>query len=195
MSYTPKILAFAGSLRRDSYNKKLVRVAAEGAQEAGAEVTLIDLKEFPLPVYDGDVEEAEGLPRNAVRLKELFHAHDGLLISSPEYNSSISGALKNAIDWVSRPMDGEAPLGAFDGKVAALMSASPGRLGGLRGLVTVRSILGNIRVLVLPEQLAVSSANEAFDEAGGLRDAAQAEGVRNLGARLAGVLRRLKGGG
>lgn len=193
MGYTPRILAFAGSLRRESYNKKLVRVAAEGAQNAGAEVTYLDLKEYPLPVYDGDLEEEEGLPANAVRLKELFHAHDGLLIASPEYNSSISGAFKNVLDWVSRPMEGEAPLGAFDGKVAVLMSASPGRLGGLRGLVTVRSILGNIRVLVLPEQIAVSSAHEAFDEAGALRDPIQAKGVRELGERLVEVVRKLKG--
>src|SRR3954469_3729847 len=99
----PRILAFAGSLRRDSFNKKLVKIAAHGARAAGADVTEIDLKELPLPVYDGDLETAEGLPQNAKKLKELFVAHQGLLIASPEYNSSISAALKNVIDWVSRP--------------------------------------------------------------------------------------------
>src|SRR6185295_2879266 len=99
----PKILAFAGSMRKDSFNKKLIRVAAEGARSAGAEVTLIDLKDFPLPVYDGDLEAAEGLPAGAKKLKELFLQNQGLLIASPEYNSSIPGTLKNAIDWVSRP--------------------------------------------------------------------------------------------
>src|SRR5260221_646228 len=98
----PKILAFAGSLRKDSYNKKLIKIAAEGARAAGAEVTVIDLKEFPLPVYDGDLETAEGLPANAKKLKEMFLKHQGLLIASPEYNSSIPGGLKNMIDWVSR---------------------------------------------------------------------------------------------
>src|SRR5512146_1538648 len=134
-----KILAFAGALRRGSYNKKLIRVAAEGARKAGAEVTLIDLKDFVLPIYDGDLENSAGLPADGRRLKDLFLAHDALLISAPEYNSSISAVLKNTIDWISRPVPGEAPLNCFEGKVAALLSASPGALGGLRGLVTVRS--------------------------------------------------------
>src|SRR5262245_35742367 len=110
----PKILAFAGSTRTESYNKKLVRIAAAGARQAGAEVTLIDLRDLPLPLFDEDLESSEGLPPNARRLKDLFLAHHGLLISAPEYNSSISGVLKNAIDWVSRPVPGEAPLGCFD---------------------------------------------------------------------------------
>src|ERR1035437_1107676 len=131
-----KILAFAGSLRMGSFNKKLVKIAAEGARKAGAEVTLIDLKDFPLPIFDEDLERSAGLPADGRKLKDLFLAHDALLISAPEYNSSISAVLKNTIDWVSRPVPGEAPLGCFDGKVAGLMSASPGALGGLRGLVT-----------------------------------------------------------
>jgi chromate reductase, NAD(P)H dehydrogenase (quinone) len=151
----PKILAFAGSTRADSFNKKLVRVAVEGARQAGAEVTLVDLRDYPMPLYDGDLETEAGMPESAARLKELMKAHDGFLIASPEYNSSITAVLKNTIDWVSRAAPGEEPLAAFDGKAAALMSASPGALGGLRGLVHVRSILGNIGVLVLPDQVAV----------------------------------------
>ena len=191
MAITPKILAFAGSTRTDSYNKRLVKLAAAGARAAGAEVTLIDLRDFPLPLFDGDLEAREGLPPNGRRLKDLFLAHQGLLISAPEYNSSITAVLKNTIDWVSRPVPGEAPLGCFDGKVAAILSASPGALGGLRGLVHVRAILGNIKVLVLPDQVAVSKANEAFDPDGSLKDPKQQAAVEGLGAQLARAIARL----
>jgi chromate reductase, NAD(P)H dehydrogenase (quinone) len=191
---TPRILAFGGALRRESFNQKLAAIAAAGAREAGAEVTLIALRDLPLPVYDGDLEEAEGLPENAKRLKQLFREHDGLLISSPEYNSGISGALKNAIDWVSRTeSDDEPSLVAFRGKAAGLVSASPGALGGLRGLVHVRSILGNIGVLVIPDQVAVSKAHEAFADDGSLKDPKQTASVKRVGAALAGLLSKILG--
>ena len=161
---TPRILAFAGSARKDSWNATLVRIAAEGARQAGAEVTVIDLKDYPLEIFNEDLEKKAGTPENASRLKKLFVEHDGLLIASPEYNSSITPLLKNTIDWVSRPAEGESPLAAYRNKSAALMSASPGGLGGLRGLVHVRAILSSIGVLVLPDQIAVSSAFEAFDD-------------------------------
>src|SRR6266850_6331625 len=135
----PRILAFAGSTRRESINKKLVAIAARGAREAGAEVTLIELKDFPLPLFDQDLEAEQGMPENGKQLKKLFIDHDGLLIASPEYNSSITAVLKNAIDWVSRPAPGEPPLVAFRSKVATLMSASFGALGGRRGLDHIRS--------------------------------------------------------
>ena len=152
MSNPVRILAFAGSTRVDSFNKKLVKIAAAGAGKAGAEVALIDLRDFALPLYDGDLEDRDGLPANAKKLKQLFLAHDGLLLSCPEYNSGITPMLKNTIDWVSRAeTDDEKPLACYAGKVAGLMSASPGALGGLRGLVQVRAILGNIKVLVLPD--------------------------------------------
>ena len=183
-----KILAFAGSLREGSLNKKLVKVAAEGAIEAGAAVTIIDLKDYPLPIYDGDIESSEGLPDNAIKLKALFEAHDALLIASPEYNSSVSAVLKNMIDWVSRPaVEDETPLSAFNGKVAALVAASPGGLGGLRGLSHIRQILGNINVLVLPGQFAVGGAHGAFDDAGALKDARTTGAVQAVGAQLAAV--------
>src|SRR3954452_11151162 len=159
---TPRILAFAGSLRRESYNKKLVLIAAQAARDAGAEVTLIDLKDFPLPLFDQDLEAGQGMPVDGTKLKQLFIDHDGLLIASPEYNSSVTAVLKNTIDWVSRPAPGEPPLVAFRGKVAALMGASPGALGGQRGLVQLRSILGNLGVLVLPDHFDVARAHEAF---------------------------------
>lgn len=192
MSQRPRILAFAGSTRKDSYNKKLLPIAAAGARAAGAEVTVIDLKDYPLPLYDGDLEQADGLPPNCQKLKTLFVEHDGLLIAAPEYNSSITGVLKNTIDWVSRPVPGQPPLVGFTGKVAALMSASPGALGGLRGLVHVRSILGNIGVIVLPDQLAIPRAFEAFQPDGSLKDAKQQAGIENLGATLAKVLAKLR---
>lgn len=183
---TPRILAFGGSLRRDSFNQKLAAVAAAGAREAGAEVTLIALRDFPLPVFDQDLEDADGMPAAAKALKQLFREHDGLLIAAPEYNSSLTAALKNAFDWVSRAeTDDEPPLVAFTGKTAALCAASPGALGGLRGLVHVRAILGNIGITVLPDQVAVSKAHEAFAADGTLSDEKQAARVQKLGAQLA----------
>jgi NAD(P)H-dependent FMN reductase len=189
--YRPNILAFAGATRSQSHNKKLIKVAIEGAEEVGAEVTLIDLRDFPLPLYDGDLEETAGIPENGKKLKTLFKAHQGFLISSPEYNSSISGVLKNTIDWVSRPMEGETSLECFKGKVAALMSASPGALGGLRGLVHVRSILENIGVLVIPDQVAVSKAPEAFHPDGRLLQEKQQAAVKALGSSLTKILFKL----
>lgn len=191
MTNTPKILAFAGSTRQASYNKLLVKIAAEGARGAGAEVTYLDLRDLPMPLYDGDLEEKEGMPANARKFKELMLAHQGLIIASPEYNSSITAVLKNAIDWASRPDPGEGMLAAFNGKVAAIMSASPGGMGGMRGLVHLRSILGNINVLVIPEQKAISKAFEAFDTDGNLKDAKDREAVENLGAKVATVLAKL----
>ena len=188
----PRILAFGGSLRRDSFNQKLAALAAAGVREAGAEVTLIALRDFPLPVFDQDLEDAVGMPAAAKELKQLFREHHGLLIAAPEYNSSITAALKNAIDWVSRAeSDDEPPLVAFAGKAAVLCAASPGALGGLRGLVTVRSILGNIGVTVLPDQVAVSKAHEAFKADGSLADEKQSARVKKLGTQLAQHLAKL----
>ncbi len=191
MSHAPRILAFAGSTRAGSWNKKLVKIAADSAREAGAEVTLLDLKHYPLPIFDQDLEAAAGLPENAQKLKALFVSHHGLLISSPEYNSSISALLKNTIDWVSRAVPGEPPMAAFRGKVASLICASPGALGGLRGLVHLRSILGNIGVIVLPDQVAISRAHEAFSADDALKDPDQAGKVREIGKTLAETSRRL----
>ena len=189
---TPHVLAFAGSTRSESFNKQLVRLAAEDARAAGAHVTVIDLRDLPLPLFDEDLESEKGLPENAKKFKALLREHDGFLIASPEYNSSITGVLKNAIDWASRPeSDDEPPLVAFRGKVAGIMSASPGGLGGLRGLVHLRAILGNIGVLVLPDQLAVSSAHDAFD-GGKLKDTRKAKQVGDLAKTLVETVRKLK---
>lgn len=192
MAEKAKLLAFAGSTRTDSYNKKLIKVAVEQARDLGADVTLIDLRDYPLPIYDGDLEDRQGLPDNGRKLKDLFFEHDGFLISSPEYNSSISGVLKNVIDWVSRPAPNEKPLQGFTGKTAALLAASPGYLGGLRGLVTLRSILGNLGVIVLPTQFALSKADQAFNERGELKEAKSLKAVRNVVQPLVRVTIQLK---
>ncbi|MEB3123718.1 MAG: NAD(P)H-dependent oxidoreductase, partial [Snowella sp.] len=173
----PKILAFAGSSRRDSFNKKLVKIAAEGARLAGAEVTYLDFKDLPMPLFDEDLEAEAGIPENVKTFKALMKAHQGLLIACPEYNSSITPLLKNAIDWASRPEPGEPGLICFRDKVAVIMSTSPGALGGLRGLVHVRAILGNIGVLVLPNQKGIAKAQEAFDENGQLKDEQQQQEI------------------
>lgn len=181
----PKILAFAGSTRTGSFNKQLLAVGVSAARAAGSEVTVVDLRDLALPLYDGDLEAGQGLPAGAKQFKKLLLEHQGLLISSPEYNSSITGVLKNAIDWASRAeTETEAPLIAFRGKVATLMAASPGGLGGLRGLVHLRAILGNIGVTVLPDQLTLSSAHEAFDSAGALKDERKRKQVDDLAKGL-----------
>lgn len=191
MSTKPRILAFAGSMRTDSYNKRLVRIAARAAEEAGAEVQVIDLRDFPLPLFDEDLERV-GTPEAAARFKALMVEHDGFLIASPEYNSSVTGVLKNAIDWASRPAANEPPLVAYAGKAATVMSASPGALGGILGLVQLRSILSDIGVIVLPSEVAVPRAFEAFQEDGSLKDAKKQASVEALGTSLAAFLARFK---
>lgn len=180
-----KILAFAGSLRKDSFNKKLVKIAVKGAEEAGALVTLIDLKDYPLPIYDQDIEDTQGLPANAIKLKELMWANDGFLISCPEYNSSMPAVFKNTIDWASRQAKSdEVYLSCFIDKVVALMGASPGNLGGLRSLVHVRAMFGNIYSIVLPTQKNISGADKAFDVDGNLKDPKAQQDVMNIGKKL-----------
>ena len=178
----PKILAFAGSLRNDSYNKKLIRIAVKGAEEAGGDVCLIDLLDYQCPLYNEDIEKASGLPEKAKELKKLMIESQGFLLSCPEYNSSISGVLKNTIDWASRPATpDEENLICFKKKVVTLMSASPSPLGGLRGLVTVRSIFGNINCIVLPNQKCIPKAFDAFNADGTLKDPKAQEDVLQLG--------------
>ncbi|MFT6791602.1 MAG: chromate reductase [Cellvibrionaceae bacterium] len=179
-----KVLAFAGSARKDSLNKKLVAIAVEGARKAGAEISLIDLADYPMPLYNQDLESEEGMPEKALAFKKLLIEHEGFLIASPEYNSAFSPLLKNAIDWASRPVEGELPLVAFRGKIAALMAASPGHLGGIRGLVALRMLLGNLGMVVLPDQQAIPSAHEVFDEEGSLIEESLQWRVMALGDNL-----------
>ncbi|MDX2131954.1 MAG: NAD(P)H-dependent oxidoreductase [Planctomycetota bacterium] len=193
MAQQVRILAFSGSTRDGSYNTMLVKAASAGATRLGAQVTVLNLRDLALPMYDEDLEKREGLPAGVRRFKDALRAAHGVLIASPEYNSSISAALKNAIDWASRPENDQPPLSCFNGKVAGLLAASPGALGGLRGLVHLRSILGNIGVIVLPQQFALSKSHEAFAPDGSIKDektraAAEgiAEAVASTCAKLAG---------
>ena len=188
----PKLLAFAGSSRKDSFNKRLVKIAASGAESAGATVTVIDLADFPMPIFNQDLESAKGMPDKAREFKNHLIEHDGFLIASPEYNSSFSALLKNAIDWASRSeSDNEPPLVAYRGKVAAIMAASPGGLGGIRGLVFLRMLLGNIGVFVLPDQHVIPQAFKAFGDDGLLVDAKQQDAVVNLGVKLTYMAKKL----
>jgi chromate reductase, NAD(P)H dehydrogenase (quinone) len=187
---TPRILAFAGSLRAGSWNKKLVAVAAAAARGAGAEVTLLDLRDLPMPIYDGDIEAQQGLPPNALAFKQLMRQHQGILVSSPEYNSQMPAVLKNAIDWASRPEPGDTPLVAFKGKVAGVMSASPGVLAGLRGQMQVRALLSYLGMILVPAQFGLPRANEAFDGEGRLKDEKQQAAVEAIAGGVVDFSRR-----
>lgn len=193
MSTASKILAFAGSARRESYNKKLVKIAARGAETAGGEVSHLDFMNLVMPLFNEDLETNQGLPATVLQFKVLLKQHDGFLISCPEYNSSITPLLKNAIDWASRPEPNNPNSAAecFRGKVAILMAASPGALGGIRGLVHVRAILTQLGTIVLPEQRGIGNAAQAFDERGQLRDSRQQQAILDLGAKVVSIAAKL----
>ncbi len=162
---SPKLIALSGSTRRNSLNRAVLATAAIAASSAGAEITLIDLNDYELPLFNQDLEDAAGLPEAAKRLKSVFRAADGILLTSPEHNSSYSAVLKNTIDWCSRAeSDDEPALSAFLGKSALLLAASPGPIGGLRGLFALRELLQNLRFTVFPEILAVPSAHEVITD-------------------------------
>jgi chromate reductase len=184
-----KVLVFAGSIRSDSYNRKLARAAAEVLKRTGVDVTLVDLKDYPVPFYDGDVESTQGMPERAKALKNLFRDHDAFVIASPEYNGSFPALVKNVIDWTSRPEAGERPLSAFRGKLAAILSTSPGPGGGQRGLRHLRELLEMIGVQVIPAQLAVGRASEAFDTDGHLTRPDDRNALDRLASDLAVALR------
>ncbi|MBX3484871.1 NADPH-dependent FMN reductase [Phenylobacterium sp.] len=188
-----KLLALSGSTRTGSLNQALVDLAAAEARARGAEVTAVNLKAFALPLYDGDVE-AGAFPEAARELKALFRAHHGFLIASPEYNGGVSGVLKNAIDWVSRPTDGEniVALSAYRGKVAGLMGASISPFGGLRGITQLRQVLSTIQVVVATEQVLVPFAQNAFDDRGALKEALPAQLLGGLVARVIDLAERLE---
>lgn len=170
-----RILAFAGSARRESLNKKFLAVAVAAAREAGGEVTPLDLNDLPLPLYHGDLEAESGLPENAKKLVALVTQHDALLIASPEYNSMFTPLLKNTIDWCS--LADENP---FTGKVAAVISASPGAYGGIRSLQLAQQLLLKLGCHIVPGQCALPHASKAFDAAGRLTDPRAEKSVREL---------------
>jgi chromate reductase, NAD(P)H dehydrogenase (quinone) len=184
-SNQPKILVLAGSARLHSIHRKLARQTVEALRDAGVEATLADLRDFPMPLYDGDLEAAEGLPPAATALKELARRHNGFAIASPEYNGSFSALLKNALDWISRPEPGDRPLEVFRGKVAAILSASPGPGGGRRGLRHLRELLEMMSVSVIPRELAIARSSGALDAGGRLTRAEDLSGLQELAAALA----------
>jgi len=192
MNSNPSVLVFAGSAREGSYNKKLARIMAKALEEKGAKVTFADLRDYPMPLFDEDLEARDGEHPNATAFKSLMKANDGVVIVSPENNSTYSALLKNTIDWASRRRTGEAKFECFAGKVAIIMSASPGPYGGLRGLLSLRALLGNIDFIVLPNQMTLPSADKAFQEDGSLKDAEKTENIKKLAAVMVETLKKLK---
>lgn len=186
-----RVVVFAGSTRAASLNKKLARLAARAIDDAGGESAFFDLADYPMPLYDGDLEAREGIPATALAIRNYMQGAKGLLIASPENNSSVSAVLKNTLDWVSRPWHGQPGNLPYKGKVAALVAASPGAFGGLRGLTHLRATLQGLGVLVLSEQMALARADQAFDADGRLIDAKQQDMLDGIALRLVDVARRL----
>jgi NAD(P)H-dependent FMN reductase len=182
----PKILVFAGSIRSGSFNARLAALAAKELTLADADVTLISLADYPMPIYDGDAEAVGGPPENAVKLKRLFGLHQGVFIASPEYNASITPLLKNTLDWVSRVREGrEPPLAAYKNRVFAIGGASNGTYGAMRSLMALRQVLElGCGALVLPEQIALREAASAFDQMDNLVDQRSAQFLKALALRL-----------
>jgi chromate reductase, NAD(P)H dehydrogenase (quinone) len=178
-----KLLIIPGSTRRAAFSKQLAKAVAM-APTAGVSMTVVDLSEFAMPLYDGDLEEAEGLPAGAIALREVVKQHDAVLFVSPEYNAAIPAVLKNTIDWLSRPHAAEPGVAAWAGKVAGLLSSSPGALGGLRGLVHLRQILMNVGMQVVTEQFALGSAHDAFADDGSLKSERHAASVQHVVASV-----------
>lgn len=187
----PKILVFPGSTRAGSHNVKLAALAAKELTLIDAEVTRISLADYPLPIYEGDLEDKAGPPANALKLKQMIMAHHGVFIASPEYSASVTPLLKNAIDWVSRVRErGDPTYAAFKGRVFAISSASPGRAGGLRALMALRQILElGCGALVIPEQVAIPQADHAFDDMDNIIDTGTANLFRAQLARLVDMAR------
>jgi chromate reductase, NAD(P)H dehydrogenase (quinone) len=188
----PTLLAFAGSTRADSLNGRLLRLAAQACEAAGGTVTLLPGSALAIPLYDGDSERDHGLPEAAKALKRQIAAHDGLLIASPEYNGSLTPALKNALDWASRREGDEPGLAAYRAKTAAIIAASHGRLGGARSLMALRQVLAALGVHVIPQQLALAQAGKAFDQDGALTDTAQAAALADVARALVETTRKLR---
>jgi chromate reductase, NAD(P)H dehydrogenase (quinone) len=187
----PKILVFAGSIRSGSHNARLAALAAKELTLADAETTLISLADFPMPLYDGNAEAASGPPENAYKLKRLMGLQHGVFIASPEYNASITPLLKNTLDWVSRVREGKEPaLAAYKNRVFALGAASNGTYGGMRSLIALRHVLElGCGALVIPEQVAVREAANAFDEMDNLKDERTAGLLKALVNRLVDMAR------
>ena len=187
-----KILVIPGSLRTGSINAKLAAAAAHELALAGAEVTRISLGDFPLPIYDGDLQSKSGVPKNAINLKRMMSAHHGVLIVTPEYNSSVPALVKNTIDWVTRVQDAHETRGqVFRERAFAIAAASEGRLGGTRSLAALRLILSACHATVIPNQLALSFASQAYDDMDRLKHPADVEALAALVRQLVEVSQRM----
>ena len=194
MAQQAKILAFAGSLREHAYSKRVLKTAIKGAENAGARVTYVDLRDYPMPIYNQDDEEKDGFPENAGKFQKLLSEHDGLLIVSPEYNGSLTGVLKNAIDWASRPSDTFKMGAVFKGKFAAIMTESPGAFGGIGCLSHLRTVLTALLVNVLPSEIAVGKVHEMFDgNSVEMTNAKMKKTLEDLGASLVDILKKTSG--
>jgi chromate reductase, NAD(P)H dehydrogenase (quinone) len=187
-----KILVIPGSLRSGSHNARLAAAAAHELALAGAEVTRISLADFPLPIYDGDLQTKSGVPKHAINLKRMMSAHHGVLIVTPEYNSSVPALVKNTIDWVTRVQDAHETRGqVFRERAFAIAAASENRLGGTRSLAALRLILSACHAVVIPNQLALSFANEAYDDMGRLKHPADIEALKALVRQLIELSQRM----
>ena len=181
----PKILIIPGSLRTGSRNAKLAAAAADAFVQAGVDVTRISLGDFTLPIYDGDLQARSGVPKNAISLKQMMAAHHGILLVTPEYNSSVPALVKNSIDWVSRVQDPNESRGqVFRERAFAIASASEGRLGGTRALAALRLILAACHATVIPNQLALSFADEAYNDLDRLDRASDIEALQAMARQL-----------
>ena len=191
-----KFLVFAGSTRRQSFNRRLAAVAAQMGRDMGAQVTLLELADFDIPLYNADLEAA-GTPPDVIRLKDMLDAHPAWVICSPEYNGSYTGLLKNTIDWASSPVAGHPvwhdATRPFAGKVVGMLSASNGALGGLRSQGHLAPLLVNLQCWLAPRNFALSQAASAFDAQGQLIDAGQADRVRGVVEQVLWAARRLHG--
>jgi chromate reductase, NAD(P)H dehydrogenase (quinone) len=190
----PKILVIPGSLRSGSHNVRLAALATKELVQAEADVTRISLVDYPLPIFDADIAQDKGPPPNAVKLKQMMAAHQGVFIASPEYNASLTPLLKNMIDWISIVREpGEPQLAAYQNRVFALGAASPGRSGGMQSLIALRQVLAvGCRALVLPEQIAVPLADGAFDEMDQLKEPRLASQLKTVVRRLVEFARMMR---
>jgi chromate reductase, NAD(P)H dehydrogenase (quinone) len=192
----PKILVMAGSLRSGSHNARLAALAAKELALADGEVTRISFADYPLPLFDADLMADGGLPRHALELKQMLAAHQGVFIASPEYSASVPPLIKNAIDWMSRGRDRDEPnYAVFKGRVFAIGAAANGAAGGLRGLMALRQVLElGCGALVIPEQITIGRASQAFDEMDNLREESQAAALKALARRLVDMAAVMSGG-
>jgi chromate reductase len=191
----PRILVIPGSLRHESYNMRLAALATKELALADADVTRISLVDYPLPIYDADLAAKSGPPEYALKLKQMVSAHQGVFIASPEYNASITPLLKNTIDWISTVRErGEPQLAAYQNRAFALGGASPGRSGAMQSLIALRQVLAiGCRALVIPEQVTIPNAADAFDEMDGLRDTRAATQLKLVVRRLIDYARMIAG--